>query len=79
LASGRRPTLRFTICIRDDDAKVFEFRVIEDSASIMSLVAAAVARGRSVRAYLLAADPHGRAREEKYLDAKGYSLGSVKL
>lgn len=76
---GSRRTLTFTVCIRDDDVRTFEFRTISDSAAIMSLVAAAVGRGRHVRAYLLAADPGGRAREEQYLTAKGYTHVTVKL
>jgi len=76
---GSRPALSFTVCVRDDDARTFEFRTTGDSAAIMSRVAHAATRGRRVRCYLLAADPNGPEREERYLLAKGYSRAPVKL
>jgi hypothetical protein len=58
---------------------VFEFRKTGDSATVMNLVTSAVSQGRKVRAYLLAADPGGRTREQRYLVARGYSQMPVKL
>jgi hypothetical protein len=48
-----------------------------DSTDLTSRVTAAIANGRHVRCYLLAADPDAQPREEKYLVAKGYRRGSV--
>jgi len=42
-----------------------------------NLVAAAVARGRNVRAYVFAADPRATLREEMYLRDKGYMRAPV--
>ena len=74
-----RPTLSFTVCVRDDDDGTYEFRTTHDMSSITSLVSAALTRGRRVRCYLLAADPEGPRREERYLAAKGYVRGPVAL
>ncbi len=76
--SSRR-ALTFTVCLRDDDARVFEFRVTSDIAAIQEQVEAAASRGRSVRCEVLAADPNARAREETYLTGKGYTQGQVKV
>jgi hypothetical protein len=65
--------------VRDDDAGTFEFLKTSDMNAIAQLVTAAVGRGRKVRCYLLAADPDGPSREERYLAAKGYSRGRVEL
>ena len=77
LASRR--ALSFTVCVRDDDAKLFEFRVTSDVAVIKALVKAAASRGRRVRCEVLAADPNARTREETYLVAKGFTQGEVEL
>jgi hypothetical protein len=74
-----RHELTFPLCLRDDDAKVFEFRTTNDNAAVMNLVASAVSRERKVRAYVLAADPSGRAREERYLIGRGYLQMPVRL
>jgi hypothetical protein len=74
-----RSELTFPLCVRDDDAKAFEFHTTRDSTALIGLVASAVGRGRKVRAYLLAADPAGRTREERYLLRRGYSLAPVQL
>jgi hypothetical protein len=74
-----RRALTFTVCVRDDDAGTFEFRTTSDTASIAHLVTDAVSRGRRVRFYLLAADPDGPRREERYLATRGYVRGRVEL
>lgn len=74
-----RRALTFTVCIRDDDATLFELRATSDVAAITKLVKAAASRGRRVRCETLAADPSARAREETYLAGKGYTQGEVKL
>ena len=76
---GSRPALTFTVCVRDDDTRTFEFRTTRDAQAFMDLAAAAVARGRKLHCYLLAADPDGPQREERYLLSKGYSRAPVKL
>lgn len=75
---GSRPALTFTVCLRDDDTRTFEFRTTHDAQAIIDLVAAAVRRGRKLHCYLLAANPNGPQREERYLLAKGYSRAPVK-
>jgi hypothetical protein len=77
MGSGKRAASRFTVCIRDDDEKTFEFRVVSDSSAIMARVAAAVAKGRHVRCRVLAADVQARDGEERFLAAKGYTAGVV--
>ena len=73
-----RPAFSFTVCIRDDDTRRFEFQVASDASAIMGRVAAAVARGRHLRCYVLAAGERSREREEGYLVSKGYSQAAVK-
>ena len=77
MGSGRRRVYAFTVCVRDDDDKTFEFHTTSDSGDLASRVAAAIANGRHVRCYVLAADPDAQPREEKYLVAKGFRRGSV--
>jgi hypothetical protein len=74
-----RRTLTLTVCVRDHDAKTFDFLWTGDTTAITHLVTMALSRGRRVRCYLLAADPDGRIREERYLVAKGYLHGQVDL
>jgi hypothetical protein len=74
-----RAVYAFTVCIRDDDAKAFEFRRVNDTKDLMSRVAAGVAEGRNVRCYALAADEQAREREEKYLAGKGYTQAVVRV
>lgn len=69
----------FTVCVRDDDAKTYEFRCMSDSADVANRVAAGVRDGRRVRCYTLAADAEARKREEKYLTSKGYRPAAVDL
>jgi len=75
-SSGRR-VYAFTVCVRDDDDKTFEFQTTSDSADLTSRVTAAIANGRHVRCYVLAADPDAQEREERYLTGKGYRRGTV--
>jgi hypothetical protein len=74
-----RRALSFTVCVRDDDAGTYEFHATSDFTPIASLVASAASRGRRVRCYMLAADPDGPSREERYLASKGYTRGRVEL
>jgi CheY-like chemotaxis protein len=76
---GSRPAYSFTICIRDDDLKRYELQATSDATAIMNRVAAAVARGRHLRCYVLAADARSREREERYLASRGYSQAAVTL
>src|SRR5258708_21709359 len=46
MVSGLRRIYAFTVCVRDDDRKTFEFRATNDSADVTHAVVAAVARGR---------------------------------
>ena len=75
--SGNRTAFSFTVCLRDDDDKTFEFRKTGDSTDLTNRVAAAIANGRHVRCYMLAADPDAQGREESYLVAKGYTGATV--
>jgi two-component system cell cycle response regulator DivK len=77
--AGSRHAYSFTMCIRDDDAKTFEFLGSIDATGITDRVAAAIASGRHLRCYLLEAGPLSREREERYLASKGYSQATVKL
>jgi hypothetical protein len=70
------PAYSLTIFIHDDDVKSYEFREASDTTEIMSRVAAAAARGRHVRCYVLAGS---REREEQYLVSKGYSWAAIEL
>jgi hypothetical protein len=74
-----RRALSFTVCVRDDDAGTFAFHTTSDFTAFANRVASAVSRGRRVRCYLLAADPDGPSREERYLAMKGYTRGVVEL
>lgn len=77
MARGRR-AYAFTVCVRGDDDKTFEFQTTSDSTDLTSRVTTAIANGRHVRCYLLAADPDAQPRGEKYLVvSKGYRRGSV--
>jgi hypothetical protein len=73
---GTRHPNSLTVFIHDDDVKSYEFRETSDTTEIMSLVEAAVARGRHVRCYIFAGS---REREAQYLASKGYSWAATKL
>ena len=77
--SGLRPALRVVVCIRDDDMRTYDLRSTGDGGSVLKVVAAAVERGRRLRAHVLATDPHARFREEEYLRARGYVRASIDL
>jgi hypothetical protein len=77
MGKGSRRAYAFTVCVRDDDDKTFEFRATSDSADLTSRVTAAIANGRRVRCYVLAADADAQDREERYLTGNGYKRGSV--
>jgi hypothetical protein len=66
-----------TVCVRDDDARAFEFRTTNDATEIADRASAAVANGRHVRCYMLGADKDVQEMEERYLTGKGYTRGSV--
>jgi hypothetical protein len=91
--SGVRGTCTVTVCVRDDDARTFEFLVVSDTTGIAVRVVAAVCRGRRVKCYRLArgeageapgdkareSDEEARRRETEFLVAKGYTPGSVSV
>jgi hypothetical protein len=79
MGSGSRRVYAFTVCIRDDDNKTFELRTMSDSTDLTNRVTAAIAKGRHVRCYVLAADPDAQDREERYLAGKGYKRGTVQV
>jgi hypothetical protein len=79
MGSGSRRILVPTVCVRDDDAKTFEFRTSSDSTEIVDRVSAAIANGRHVRCYMLGADKEVQEMEEGYLTGKGYRRGSVQV
>jgi hypothetical protein len=74
-----RPVFCSTFCIRDDEAKAFEFRFASRSVEIADLVIAAVGHGRRVRCYALGVDGEAPEREERYLAARGYKREEVEL
>lgn len=78
-SSPRRRVFSFVVCVRDDDVKTFELRTLNDGTSTASAVAAAVAKGRRVRCYTLAADPQATERERLYLTQKGYVESPIAL
>jgi hypothetical protein len=67
------------VCILDDDMRTYDLRITGDGPSVLKVVAAAVERGRRLRACELATDRHERAREEEQLRAKGYVRAFIKL
>jgi hypothetical protein len=64
----------FTVCVRDDDRRTYEFHLTDDSTPIVDRVAAAVSGGRSVGYCILAADANARAREVRYLSDRDTRL-----
>jgi hypothetical protein len=74
-----RPRFSSNFCIRDDEAKAFEFRFTARSVEVAHLVTAAIGLGRRVRCYALGVDGEAPEREERYLAAKGYKREDVKL
>jgi hypothetical protein len=76
---GARPLCFSTVCIRDDEAKAFEFRFTVRTSEVAHLVATAIGRGRKVRCYELGVDGEAPAREERYLASRGYRRQDVKL
>lgn len=66
-----------TVCVRDDDARTFEFRKTGDSLEIVERISAALGQGRRVRCYTLAASSAAHEREERYLRRKGYEKARV--
>lgn len=74
-----RHVYSFTVCVRDDDRRTYEFHQTDDSTAIVDKVAAAVSGGRRVGYYILAGDANARAREERYLCGKGYAAAAVRL
>lgn len=79
MGSGSRRLSLCTVCIRDDDAKTFEFRTTGDSTEVLSRVTAAIAKGRKVRFSVTGFDPSAREQEERYLKARGYTRGGVEV
>ena len=77
MGSDKRRVYSFTVCVRDDDERVYEFQTTGDSTALSNRVAAAIATGRRVRWYLLAADPDAQDREARYLEGKGYARRAV--
>jgi hypothetical protein len=69
----------FTMCIRDDDEKIFDFMPAAEGACLLGSVGAAIEGGRKVRCYTLAADDAAQEREERFLVAKGYRRDRVLL
>ena len=67
-----------TVCVRDDDAKTFEFRTSSDSTEIVDRVSAAIANGRHVRCYMLGADKEVQEMEERYLTGRGIGGGACR-
>ena len=76
MPGGYSPVL--VTCVCDDDARTFEFRETGDSPDVVGRVSAAMATGRRVRCYTLAAG-HGAEHEEQRLVAMGYRWAIVKL
>ena len=66
------------VCVRDDDAKTFEFVSTSDSSRVIAQVAAALAAGRNVRCHVLS-DEGAEGKEEGFLLSKGYRKEPVQL
>jgi len=77
--SGVRAVIRVAVCIVDDDTRTYDLRITGDGPSVLKVVAAAIERGRRLRANVLATDPHERSRDEEQLRTKGYVRAFIKL
>lgn len=77
MGSDTQPFFVTTVCVRDDDARTFEFRKTGDSLEVVERISAALAKGRRVRCYTLGASKAAHEREERYLERKGYKKAAV--
>jgi hypothetical protein len=72
-----RAMFGFTVCVRDDDARTFEFCLMSDTRELTDRVAAAIKKGRAVRCYVLAKGATACELEERYLVSEGYRWAIV--